>query len=184
MDDEEIIKLYFDRNEAAISETEQKYGRLCMSVANKILDNAEDNEECVNDAYLKVWNSIPPNEPKSLKAFVCAVTRNTAVSRLRGNSCQKRSSELAVSLTELLEILPDDRVNSSVDNGEIGMIIDAFLRKQRPVVRKVFVLKYVYFYTQKEIAERYSFSEDKVNSMLCRTRKKLREYLIKEGVEV
>lgn len=184
MDDEEIIKLYFDRNETAISETEQKYGRLCMSVANKILDNAEDSEECVNDAYLKVWDSIPPNEPKSLKAFICKVTRNAALSRLRSEACQKRSAELTASLTELEEILPDDRVNSSVDSGEIGMIIDAFLRKQRPVVRKVFVLKYVYFYTQKEIAERYSFSEDKVNSMLSRTRKKLREYLIKEGVEV
>ena len=184
MDDEEIVGLFFDRNEAAISEAEQKYGKLCMSVANRVLDNAEDSEECVNDAFLRLWDSIPPTKPVSLKGFVCKITRNLALMRLRYNNSQKRSAELTVSLNELEEILPDDRISTSVDNEEIGKAIDAFLRKQRPIVRKVFVLKYMYFYTQKEIAKHFSFTEDKVNSMLCRTRKKLREHLIKEGIEV
>ena len=89
-----------------------------------------------------------------------------------------------MSLSELEEILPDDRISSSVDDEEISKAINDFLAKQQPIVRKVFVLKYVYFYTQKEIARHFSFTEDKVNSMLCRTRKKLREHLIKEGIEV
>ncbi len=184
MDDGEIIKLYLNRNETAISETEKKYGRLCISVANKILDSIEDSEECVNDAYLKLWNTIPPTEPKSLKGYLCKITRNLALMRLRYNNCNKRSSELAVSLSELEEVLPDNRINTSADDESIGSAVSEFLKKQRPVVRKVFVLKYLYFYTQKEIAEIYSFSEGKVNSMLCRTRKKLREYLVKEGIEI
>ena len=181
MNDGEIIGLFFDRNEAAISETERKYGKLCMNVAKRILDSTE---ECVNDAFLKLWNSIPPAEPKSLKGYICKITRNLALKRVQYNSCQKRSSELAISLSELEEILPDNRVSTLADNNDIGRAIDAFLKKQRPIVSDVFVLKYVYFYTQKEIAERFSFSEDKVNSMLFRTRKKLRDYLIKEGIEV
>ena len=184
MDDVEIIGLFFDRNESAISESERKYGRLCMSVANKILDSAEDSEECVNDAFLKLWDSIPPAKPSSLKGFVCKITRNLAFMRLRYNNCQKRSAELAVSLSELEEVLPDDRISQNVDDEEISRAINDFLAKQKPVVRKVFVLKYVYFYTQKEIAEHFSFSEDKVNSMLFRTRQKLRDYLIEEGIEV
>ena len=104
--------------------------------------------------------------------------------RLRYNNCQKRSAELAVSLSELEEVLPDDRISQSVDDEEISRAINDFLAKQKPIVRKIFVLKYVYFYTQKEIAEHFSFTEDKVNSMLCRTRKKLREHLVKEGIEV
>lgn len=184
MDDVEIIGLFFDRNEAAISETERKYGRLCLNVAKRILGSTEDSEECVNDAFLKLWNSIPPAEPKSLKGYICKITRNFALKRVQYNSCQKRSSELSVSLSELEEILPDNRISASADNNDIGRAIDAFLKKQRPIVSDVFVLKYVYFYTQKEIAEHFSFSEDKVNSMLFRTRKKLRDYLIKEGIEL
>ena len=184
MNDGEIIGLYFDRNEAAIYETERKYGRLCMSVAHRILDSTEDSEECVNDAFLRLWNSIPPAEPKSLKGYICKITRNLALKRVQYNNRKKRSSELAVSLSELEEILPDNRISTSVDNNDIGRAIDEFLKKQRPIVCTVFVLKYVYFYTQKEIAEHFSFSEDKVNSMLFRTRKKLRDYLIEEGIEV
>ena len=184
MNDGEIIGLYFDRNEAAILETERKYGRLCMSVAHRILDSTEDSEECVNDAFLRLWNSIPPAEPKSLKGYICKITRNLALKRVQYNNRKKRSSELAVSLSELEEILPDNRISTSVDNNDIGQAIDEFLKKQRPIVCTVFVLKYVYFYTQKEIAEHFSFSEDKVNSMLFRTRKKLRDYLIEEGIEV
>ena len=180
MNDGEIIGLFFDRNEAAISETERKYGRLCLNVAKRILKSAEDSEECVNDAFLRLW----PTEPKSLRGYVCKITRNLALKRVQYNNCQKRSSELAVSLSELEEILPDNRISASADNNDIGRAIDAFLKKQRPIVSDVFVLKYVYFYTQKEIAERFSFSEDKVNSMLFRTRKKLRDYLIKEGIEL
>lgn len=184
MDDCEIIGLCFDRNEAAISEIEKKYGRLCSIVANKILGNAEDSEECVNDAFLKVWNSIPPAKPSSLKGYICKITRNLALMRLRHDNRQKRSSQLAVSLSELEEVLPDNRINPAVDSEEIAAAVNSFLIRQRPVVRKIFVLKYVYFYTQKEIAEHFSFSENKVNSMLFRARKKLREHLEKEGIEI
>ena len=182
MDDRSVIELYFARDERAIRETEQKYGRLCHSIARNILGNAQDAEECVNDAYMGVWNAIPPARPDDLGAFVCRVVRNLSLKRLRALSRQKCSREMTVSLSKLEEILPDEAVDGR--EGEVAAAISAFLRSQSEDVRGVFIRKYYFFDSVAEIAKRYGFSPSKVKSMLYHTREKLKVYLTKEGIEV
>ena len=182
IDDHNVIELYFARDERAIRETEQKYGKLCHSIARNILGNAQDAEECVNDAYVGVWNAIPPARPDDLGAFVCRVVRNLSLKRLRALSRQKCSREMTVSLSELEEILPDEAVDGR--EGEVAAAISAFLRSQSEDVRGVFIRKYYFFDSVAEIAKRYGFSQSKVKSMLYHTREKLKVYLTKEGIEV
>lgn len=184
MDDLRIIELYFERNEQAIKETDQKYGRLCHKIAYNILESDEDSEECVNDTYLSVWQAIPPARPKSLMAFVCAITRNLSLKRLESATAQKRSRSALVSLSELEDILPDERGNESIDDGEIGRLISKFLRRQKSDARNIFIRRYYFFDSISDIAARYSFSESKVKNTLYHTRNKLREFLIKEGVQI
>ncbi len=184
MDDLAIIELYFARDEKAIKETDTKYGRLCFSVAINVLGNEEDSEECVNDTYLGVWNTIPPTRPNHFAAFICKITRNLSLKRLEHNKAHKRTSTAVVSLHELEDVLPDNTIMPDVDEQEIGEKISDFLRTKRPVVRAVFIRKYCFFDTVSDIAEKYSFTESKVKSMLYHTRNELREYLRKEGVEI
>lgn len=183
MDDLGIIELYFAREEQAISETETKYGRLCRSIAYNILGNDEDAEECVNDTYMGVWNAIPPARPRNLTAFVCRIARNLSLKRLEYLTRDKRSANMTVSFCELEEILPDS-VAESVGDERIGALISEFLRAQKSEARQVFVRKYYFFDTVEDIAKRYSFSESKVKSILYHTRKRLKEYLSREGIDV
>lgn len=185
MDDRRIIELFTARDEAAIKETEREYGRLCYRVAYNILGNAEDAEECVNDTLLAVWNRIPQTvTPGNLKAFVCRIARNTALKKLEYNTAAKRSPNAAVSLAELEEIIPDNSAPPDNTGENIAEAITAFLRLQKPEARKVFVRRYWFFESVSEIAKRFSFSESKVKSMLFHTRKKLKSYLTKEGIEI
>ena len=182
IDDHNIIELYFARDERAIRETSDKYGKLCQNIARNILGNAQDAEECVNDAYVGVWNAIPPARPEDLCAFVCRVVRNVSLKRLRAVTRQKCSREMTVSLSELEEILPDGAVDGR--EGEVSAAISAFLRLQSDDVRDVFVRKYYFFDSVADIAKRYGFSQSKVKSMLYHTREKLKEHLKGEGIEV
>ena len=182
IDDRSVIELYFARDERAIAQTQQKYGKLCLRLARNILGNAQDAEECVNDAYLGVWNAIPPTRPDDFCAFVCRLTRNHALKRLRALTRQKCSREMTVSLSELEEILPDEAVDGR--EGEVAAAISAFLREQSEDVRGVFIRKYYFFDSIDAIAKRYGFSQSKVKSMLYHTRNKLKEYLTKEGIEI
>jgi RNA polymerase sigma-70 factor (ECF subfamily) len=182
MDDVLIIELYFDRKEQAISETHEKYGRLCRGIAYNILNNDEDAEECVNDTYLGVWNAIPPTRPNNFMAFICKITRNLSLKRLEAQTRQKRSVALTVSFSELEEILPDDAIDASASDENVGRLISDFLRGEKADIRKVFVRRYYFFDSVSDIAKHYSFSESKVKNMLYRTRNKLKDYLIKEGV--
>ena len=184
MEDHEIIKLYFSRDERAIKETDIKYGKLCRRIANNILKNDEDSEECLNDTYIGVWNAIPPAKPDRLMAFVCKIARNLALKRLESATRQKRSQAVLVSLSELEEILPDETIAADIGNEDIGKTISAFLRNEKPEIRNVFIRKYYFFDSISEIAELYGFTESKVKNMLYHTRKKLKEYLIKEGIEL
>lgn len=184
MDDMQIIELYFSRSEKAIEETSIKYGRLCFNVANNILDNNEDSEECVNDTYLSVWNNIPPTRPDDFMAFICKITRNLSLKRLDFNQAKKRMPNAIVSFSELEEVISDNKIRSDLENKEIGKLICDFLRSEKPDVRNVFIRKYWFFDSVSDIAMRYSFTESKVKSMLYHTRNKLRSYLKKEGVEV
>ena len=184
MDDQKIVELYFFRSEQAIKETDIKYGKLCRSIAYNILRNDEDAEECVDDTYIGVWNTIPPKKPDNFMAFICKIARNLALKRLESETRQKRSQATVISISELEEILPDESIAADVSNEEIGKLISNFLRKEKADIRKVFIRKYYFFDSVSEIAERYGFTESKVKNMLYHTRNKLKEYLIKEGIEI
>ena len=184
MEDLNIIELYFVRDEQAIKETDAKYGRLCHSIAYNILHNKEDSEECVNDTYIGVWNAIPPTRPNHFIGFVCKITRNLALKRIEAMNRLKRSQATVVSLDELAEILSDESIAEDVSDEGITELIGDFLRKEKADVRNVFLRKYYFFDSVGDIAERYGFTEDKVKSMLYHTRKKLKEYLVKEGVAI
>ncbi len=182
MDDVRIIELYFERNEQAIRETDAKYGRLCRGIAYNILNNQEDTEECVNDTYLGVWTAIPPTRPNNFIAFISKITRNLSLKRLEAQTRQKRSQALTVSFTEIEELLPDESIETMESNENIGRLINDFLREEKTDIRRVFVRRYYFFDSVSDIAKRYSFSESKVKNILYRTRNKLKDYLIKEGV--
>lgn len=184
MDDQQIIELYFARKEQAIKETEIKYGRLCYSIAYNILNNREDSEECVNDTYTGIWNAIPPTKPNNFMSFICKITRNLSLKKLEFINREKRSQALLVSFEELEAILPDDRFTLDLSDVDVGKLISDFLRKQKIDVRNVFIRKYYYFDSIEDIAKRYSFTESKVKNMLFHTRNKLKDYLIKEGIEL
>lgn len=184
MDDLKIIELYFERDEQAIRETDAKYGKLCRSIAYNILNNHEDSEECANDTYWGVWNAIPPTRPNNFMAFVCKIARNLSLKRLEFMKREKRSQAVLVSLEELEAVLPDDRIAPDVSDEDLGKLISGFLRSQKKDARNVFIRKYYFFDSIGEIAERYSFKESKVKNMLFYTRNKLKDYLIKEGVEI
>lgn len=182
MDDRSIIELFFARDERAISGTAERYGKICHGIAYNILGDEQDAEECVNDTYAGLWNAIPPSRPDNLRAFVCRVTRNLSLKRLRALTRQKCSREMTVSFSELEEILPDEAVDGR--EGEVAAHVSAFLREQSEDVRGVFMRKYYFFDSVEAIAKRYGFSQSKVKSMLFHTRNKLKEYLIKEGITI
>lgn len=184
MDDSQIIDLFFARDEQALKETDLKYGKLCFRLANNLLTKAEDSEECVNDTYLTVWNKIPPTRPNNFTAFICKITRNLSLKRLERSTAMKRSADAIVSLTEIDEILPDNRITPDVNGEELGNLISAFLRKEKELNRNIFLRKYWFFDSVGDIAKRYSLTESNVKSILFRTRNKLREFLKKEGIEV
>lgn len=184
MDDLRIIELYFERDEQAIKETDAKYGKLCHSIAYNILHNQEDSKECVNDTYVGVWNAIPPTRPNNFMSFICKIARNLSLKRLEFMKREKRSADVLLSLDELSAVLPDERYAPGVNDEDVGRLISKFLRSQKEDVRNVFIRKYYYFDSIGEIAKRYSFTESKVKNMLFHTRNKLKDYLIKEGVEL
>ena len=184
MDDSKIIELYFERDDRAIKETQIKYGNLCHRIAYNILNNYEDSEECVNDTYVGVWNAIPPTRPNNFMSFICKITRNLSLKRLEFMKREKRSADVLVSIHELEGVLPDEKYAPDVSDEDIGKMISNFLYMQKEDVRNVFIRRYYFFDSIREIADTYSFSESKVKNMLFYTRNKLKDYLIKEGVEV
>ncbi len=182
MDDKLIIELYLLRDERAITETDIKYGRMCYAIARNILSSEADTEECVNDTYLGCWNAIPPTLPKSLSAFISKIARNLAMKKLRYNSAEKRTRQAEKSLTELEDILPDNRYRPDLGDEELGEILNGFLWSESEQARKVFIRKYWYFDSVDDICRKYSMSESKVKSILYRTRERLKEHLKKEGI--
>jgi len=184
LNDLEIIELYFARDEEAIKQTDMKYGKLCHRVAYNILNNNEDSEECVNDTYIGVWNAIPPTRPNNFMAFVCKITRNLSLKRLEAQTRQKRSQAILVSLDELAEVLSDESIADGVSDEDIGKRISDFLRNEKSEIREVFIRKYYFFDSIGDIARRYNFTESKVKNMLHHTRTKLKDFLIKEGIEI
>lgn len=184
MDDSKIIELYMDRSEQAISETARKYGRYCHYIAYNILHNDEGSEECVNDTYLRTWNSIPPKRPNKLQTFLGKITRNLSLNKYEKQSAEKRGSgQIPLILDELTECIPADRNSETlVEDMVIKETLDRFLENLSADARKIFVRRYWYMSSVKEIAEEYGLSESKVTVTLFRTRQKLKTVLEKEGI--
>ena len=183
MRDEQIIDLYWARDERAITETDLAYGRLCRSLSRRILKNAEDAEECVSDAWLRLWQRIPPDKPDNFGAYLIRILRNLCLDRLRADSAAKRGGRaITVSLEELTSVTGRRNAESGLMAEELGRAVDRFLRTQSELARNVFLRRYYFFDERAEIARRYEISAAQVSVLLSRTRKRLRTYLQKEGL--
>ncbi len=182
MTDQEIIHLFLARNEDGITAVYEKYGKKILSLADHILRNSQDAEECLNDTILKLWNSIPPTRPVSLSSYVLQICRRRALDQLDWARAKKRSAEV-VSITEELEnCLPAADIGENT--GELLKLIDEFLDSQSVKNRIMFVRRYWYSDTVEELAERFGMNPNSVRVNLHRIRKKLREYLEKEGIQL
>ena len=183
MEDRQIVDLYFARSDQAIAETERKYGGYCRAIARNILGSEQDADECVSDAWLGAWNSIPPQNPQSLAAYVGKLTRHKAIDRLRERGRLKRGGDaVTLALEELDECVPARMgVEEEILRRELGAAIRRFLAGLEQRERTVFLLRYWYLCPVAEIAARLGYTQGKVKSLLFRTRKKLRDYLEKEA---
>ena len=182
MDDGKIIELFFERSEQAIEELSGKYGPLCLRLAENILGNGSDAEECVNDAYLGVWNSVPPARPDSLPGYVSRIVRNLAVKRYRSNSAAKRNRSYDSSLDELGDCFPSgDSVEDEIGASELSRALDRFLGGLDRRSRIIFVRRYWHSDSVGDIAAMFRTGKHNVSVILSRTRKKLKKYLKEKG---
>ena len=186
MDDREIIELYWTRSDSAISRTAEKYGRFCHAIAYNITQNPEDSEECVNDTWLRAWSSIPPTRPQSLSAFLGRITRNLSLDRLRRRSAEKRADRHVSSISEeLAECIPAENNTANIaDDLVLAALINRFLESLPAQTRKIFLRRYWYFSSIRDIAADYGMSESKIKMMMLRTRNALRRQLVEEGFTV
>ena len=184
MEDKKIIDLFFSRSEQALTELAARYGSLLHSVAAHILSATEDQEECVNDAYLGTWNSIPPQRPDYLKAYVCRITRNCALKRWRYNSADRRCREFETTLEELEEFLPGTDLEQEWTARELGRELNQFLSELSQEDRILFLRRYWFSDSVKEIASERKMTENAVSVRLLRLRGKLKKHLEKQGFQV
>ena len=176
MNDSEIIELYFSRNETAISETKNKYGKLCDKIAYGILQNKEDTEECISTAYYKVWNSIPPKRPQSFCGYLCTIVRNTAITLYN----KRKKNKFTEQYNELAEILPDKtNIEQTQEDREVIRLINAFLKNAPEKTSDTFVMRYYFNMSVSDIAQTLNTSEGTVKSRLSRTRDAIRKYITK-----
>ena len=184
MMDDQIIDLYWSRNEQAISCTDHIYGSRLLNLAGRILNSREDSEECVSDTYMKAWQTIPPQRPTYFFAFLSKICRHLAFGKLDWDNAVKRKAEV-VSLSEELQLcIPDRGWERKLEGEEIGHLLNEFLAVLPKESRMIFLRRYWYGESVAEIANRYSVSQSKVKTSLHRTREKLRIYLEKEGIAV
>ncbi len=185
MDDSKIIELFFERQEQAIIELSNKYGSVCSKVAFNILNNKQDTEECVSDAYLGAWNTIPPQNPNPLLSYVCRIVRNLAIKKYHANTAAKRNSIYDVALDELENCFPSSvSVEDDFNVIETARIIDEFLATLNQKNRIMFVRRYWHSDSIDDLAKLFQTSNHNISVRLSRTREKLKKYLIKEGVSL
>lgn len=184
MDDKSIVDLYWERDETAIVETQNKYEKYLFKVAFNVLSNSEDSNEAVNDTYLHAWNSMPDNRPSILSTFLAKITRRVSIDCYRRKTADKRGgSEYDLSLQELMEsgFEPGECADNESEFEELGKAINAYLKTLSREMRMVFIRRYFHMDSVKDICVKYGFSESKVKSMLMRARNGLEKYLKKEG---
>ena len=181
MDDREIVALYLRRREDAIARTDEKYRWLCFQLAGNILPRREDQEECVNDAYLSLWNTIPPKEPQRLGAWI---TRSLAIDRWRHIQARKRGGgQIACALEELEQTLSGGKSpEEQLEQQELRELLNRFLAGLTDVQRRVFLRRYWYFDSAQDIAGELGLTGAGVRSMLHRLRRQLKQYLEQEGM--
>ena len=183
MEDEQIVSLYWAREESAIRETEKKYDRYLTKIAHNILNNPEDSRESVNDTYLAAWNSMPPHRPSVLSAYLAKLTRRISIDCFRYRTRDKRlGSEYALSLSELGDCVSGGNTTEEIVN--LKLLADAigiYLRTQSAEARTAFIARYYFLDPVKEVAAALGISESKCKTLLHRTRTGLRAYLEKEG---
>lgn len=183
MTDREMIDLFFARDERALHEVEKKYGNYCRVIAMRILNVYEDAEECVNDTWLSLWKSVPPNRPENLGAYVSRITRNHALSRLRSQSAEKRGGNVTVMLGELDDCLSDFRsAEDEYTMKELKEAVRKFCKSLSERDRSIFLSRYFYAHSETEISDAFDISESYVHTLLVRIRKKLKKFLSKEGL--
>jgi len=186
MEDEQIVSLYWQRDESAIRETDTKYNRYLTKIAWNILSDLEDSRESVNDTYLAAWNSIPPHRPGILSAYLAKLTRRISIDRFRYRTRSKRlQSEYEISLSELGDCVSGGNTTEEAVN--VKLLADAigiFLRLQPEETRNVFLCRYYYLDSVKDVAKACGITESKCKTVLYRTRQALKEYLVKEGFDV
>ncbi len=183
MNDEKIIELFFERSEQAIQELDKKYGKVFHSIAYNILNNRQDSEECVNDAYWGTWNAIPPASPKPLLTFVCKIVRNLSLKRYEKNTAAKRNSRYDVAIEELENcLISNTTVEDEIEFNELTEIIENFLDTLSKENRVIFVRRYWFAEQYSDIAKRVGLTEKNVSVRLARIRKELKEYLLRREV--
>lgn len=183
MENEEILALFFARDEQAIRETEAKYGKTLRGLSQRITGNPQDAEECVNDAYLSAWKQIPPEKPMNYYAWLCRVVRNISLSVVEKNTAGKRSADVASLEEELLETVPDPGAEPP-DAGMLGQAIDRFLQGESQDTQILFVRRYFYADSLRTLSRMSGKSEKALGMQLLRVRKKLKAYLNQEGFSV
>ena len=183
MEDEKIVTLYWERNEDAIRESDRKYGKYCYAIAHNILHSHEDSAECVNDTWNRAWNAMPPERPTLLQAFLARITRNVAIDRFRHDGAQKRSAEVESAIDEYWECIPNKDA-SIEDEVALKEAINGFLERLDVRTRVIFMRRYWYSMSVKEIADGMRLSETHVSVILHRTRNRFKDYLTKEGIFV
>ncbi len=184
MQDREIVDMYFERDESAIRHTSDKYGKPLMALSKNITENIQDAEECVNDTYLQAWNRIPPNRPDRLYAFLARITRNISLDVCEKRHAQKRSAVFVELTAELQECIPSRYDELDCDNAVLGDALDSFIRSLDSETRYIFVRRYFYSDSIKNISDNVGRKESNVAVILHRTREKLRKRLEKEGIEI
>ena len=186
MEDFEIVEMYWDRNENAITETDRKYGKYCRKIAFSIVTNKEDMEECVNDTYLQTWNSLPPQRPERLSTYLGKICRNISINLYEKLTAEKRGgNETDACLDELSELIGgSSEVEEQLDLSVLTDLINKFLKKCEKQARTVFVQRYWYMMSVKEIAKENRMSDSNVKMTLSRTRDKLKVYLEEEGYSI
>ena len=185
IEDEKIIELFFERSEQAIRELDSKYGKVCHTLSYNIVNNRQDAEECVNDAYMGAWNAIPPAKPNPLQAYICKIVRNLSLKRYYQKKAAKRSSAFEISMQELEEYLSaPNTVESEMEAKELARIIESFLDTLSEENCIIFLRRYWFFDTYTEISKRVGLSEKNVSVRLTRIRKQMKDYLMERGVFV
>lgn len=178
LDDKSIIALFFDRSETALTELDRKYGKLCYKLSHNILNSRQDAEECVNDAYLGVWNAIPPARPDPLRAYICKIVRNISLKRYYRKEAKKRNSAYDVAMQELEDYLPaPNTVEGEVEAKELTRMIEGFLDTLSNENCVIFLRRYWFSDPYTEIAKRVGISEKSVSMRLVRIRKQMKQYL-------